>query len=163
MKGRKGAVEVVSFAVPLVVFPAWGLGLPPVLGPAPDMMKVSRGEPKVEWEGEPNGPEEESKCGLSGGLTRILCGGVSLPTRNWGWRPRSLWDKCIGGAMMKAQTQHKGKRDQQGRRGAGSTDYNVETRAERCRINWFQCFIVFLGGVNQALFRLGCVCEVCKF
>ena len=33
-------------------------------------------------EGEPNEPEEESDVGLNGGLTRILCRGVSLPTGN---------------------------------------------------------------------------------
>ena len=46
------------------------------------MVKVSGGEPKVEREGEPKGPEEESVCGLVGGLTRTLRGGVSLPTEN---------------------------------------------------------------------------------
>ena len=46
------------------------------------MVKVTGGEPKAEREGEPNEPEEESECGLGGGLTRILRGGVILPTRN---------------------------------------------------------------------------------
>ena len=53
----------------LVVFPKLGLGLPLALGPEPDMVKVTGGEPGVEPEGEPNEPEEESECGLSGGLT----------------------------------------------------------------------------------------------
>ena len=82
MKGSKGAVGVVSMAVPLVVFPAGGPRLPLALGPAPDIVKVSGGEPEVGWEGEPKGPEEESVCRLGGGLTRTLCGGVCLPTRN---------------------------------------------------------------------------------
>ena len=80
MKGSKGAARIVSVAVPLVVFPAGGPGLPPVLGLAPDMVKVTEGELMMEREGEPKGPEEESDCGLNGGLTRILCGGVCLPT-----------------------------------------------------------------------------------
>ena len=54
-------------AVSLVVFPALGLGLPLALGPGPDIVKVTRGEPEVR--GEPNESEEESKCGLGGGLT----------------------------------------------------------------------------------------------
>ena len=37
----------------------------------------------------------------------------------------------------------------QGQRGARSIDFNVLES--------------FLGGVNQALFHLGCVCKVCKF
>lgn len=48
MKGSKGAVRVVFVAIPLVVFPVGGSGLPPVLGPAPNMVKVTRGEPKAE-------------------------------------------------------------------------------------------------------------------
>ena len=64
---------------PLVVFPTLGLGLPPALGPELDMVRVTGGEPGVEPEREPNEPEEESECGLGGGLTRILRGGVSLP------------------------------------------------------------------------------------
>ena len=65
MKGSKGAARVVSVAVPLVVFPTGGPGLPPVLGTTPDMVKVTRGELKVEREGEPKGQEEESECILS--------------------------------------------------------------------------------------------------
>ena len=68
--------------VPLVVFPALGPGLPLVLGLRPDMVKVTGGEPGMEPEGEPNELEEESECGLSGGLTRILHKGVSLPNEN---------------------------------------------------------------------------------
>ena len=80
MKGSKGAAGVVSVTVPLVVFPVGGPGLPSVLGPALDMVKVTGGEPKAEREGEPKGPEEESVCGLGRGLTRILHGGINLPT-----------------------------------------------------------------------------------
>ena len=80
MKGSKGVAGVVSVAVPLVVFPALGLGLPLTLVPELDMVKVTGGEPGLE--GEPNEPEEESTCRLGGGLTRILYGGVSLPTGN---------------------------------------------------------------------------------
>ena len=69
MKGSRGAIGVVFIVVPLVVFPAGGPGLPPVLGPEPDIVKVSGGAPKVEREGEPKGIEEESVCGLNGGLT----------------------------------------------------------------------------------------------
>ena len=46
------------------------------------MVKVIGGETKVKQEGEPNEPEEESECGLGGGLNRILRGGVNLPTEN---------------------------------------------------------------------------------
>ena len=67
--------------VPLVVFPALGSRLPPALGPEPDMVKVTGGEPGAEPEGETNELEEESECGLGGGLTRILCEGV-LPNGN---------------------------------------------------------------------------------
>ena len=68
--------------VPLVVFPALRLGLPPTLGPEPDMVKVTGGEPGVEPKGEPNEQEEESECKLARRLTRILRGGVILPTGN---------------------------------------------------------------------------------
>ena len=68
MKGRKGAVEVVPVAVPLVTVPALGPGFLLVLGPGPDMVKVTRGEPEVG--GEPKQSEEDSECGLGGGLTR---------------------------------------------------------------------------------------------
>ena len=68
--------------VPLVVFPALGSGLPPVLGPQPYMVKMTRGEPVIEPEGELDEPEVESKWGLGGGLTRILHRGLSLPTGN---------------------------------------------------------------------------------
>ena len=78
--GSKGATGIVIVVVPLVVFPALRMGLPPSLGPEPDMVKVTRGEPGVE--GEPNKPEEESECELGRGLTRILCGGVSIPIGN---------------------------------------------------------------------------------
>ena len=72
MKGSMSAAGVVSVVVPLVVFQALGPGLPPALGLAPDMVKVTGGELKAERGGEPKGPEEESECGLGGGLNRIL-------------------------------------------------------------------------------------------
>ena len=60
----------------------------------------------------------------------------------------------LGGAMMITKTRHKGKKnDQQGQRGAESSDYNVETRAEKV-----QCQLILKslrGGVNQALLHLG--------
>ena len=68
MKGSKGAAEVVPVAILLVAFPALGLGLPLEIGPGPDIVKVTGGEPEVK--GEPNESEEESECGLEGGLTR---------------------------------------------------------------------------------------------
>ena len=68
MYGSKGMVEVVLVAVPLVVVPALGPGLPLALGPGPDIVKVTGGEPEVK--GEPNESEEESKCRLGGGLAR---------------------------------------------------------------------------------------------
>ena len=80
MKGSKGAVEVVPVAVPLVTVPAVGSGLLVALGPGPDMVKVTRGEPEVV--GEPKESEEESECGLGGGLTRRRREGVGRPTRN---------------------------------------------------------------------------------
>ena len=66
MKGSKGAVEVVPVAVSLVTVPTLGPGLLLALGPGPDMVKVTGGEPEVG--GEPEQSEEE--CGLRGGLTR---------------------------------------------------------------------------------------------
>ena len=68
MKGGKGAVEVVPVAVPLGTFPALRPGMPLALGPGPDIVKVTGGEPEVKRE--PNESEEESECGLGGGLTR---------------------------------------------------------------------------------------------
>ena len=53
-----------------------------MLGLEPDMVKVTGENWGMEPEGEPNEPEEESECGLGGGLTRILRGGVSIPTRS---------------------------------------------------------------------------------
>ena len=70
MKGSKGAAEVVPMAVPLVAVLALGMGLPLALGPIPDIVKATGGEPEVK--GEPNESEEESECGLEGGQ----------PTRN---------------------------------------------------------------------------------
>ena len=67
-RGSKGAVEVVPVVVQLVAVSVGGLGLPLVLGPRPDIVKVTGGEPEVK--GEPNESEEESECGLGGGLTR---------------------------------------------------------------------------------------------
>ena len=80
MYGSKGVAGVVPVAVPLVFGPALGPGEPLALGPGPDIVKVTGGEP--ERKGEPHESEEESECRLSGGLTRILRGGVSLPTGN---------------------------------------------------------------------------------
>ena len=68
MKGSKGEVEVVPMAVPLVTFPTLWLGMLLVLGPGPDMVKATGGEPGVG--GEPEKSEEDSKCGLRGGRTR---------------------------------------------------------------------------------------------
>ena len=53
-----------------------------MLGPKPEMVKVTGGESGVKPEGEPNEPEEELDCRLGGGLTRILFGRVILPTGN---------------------------------------------------------------------------------
>ena len=80
MYGSKGAAEVVPVAVPLVVVPALGPGAPLALGPGPDIVKVTGGEPEVK--GEPNESEEESECGLGGGLTRRRREGVGQPIRN---------------------------------------------------------------------------------
>ena len=68
MKGSKGAVEVVPVVVPPVTVPALGLGFPLALGPGPDMVKVTGGEPEVG--GEPKESEEELECRLGGGLTQ---------------------------------------------------------------------------------------------
>ena len=80
MYSSKGATEVVPMVVLLVVVPKLGLGLPLALGPGPDIVKVIGGEPEVK--GEPNESEEESECGLRGGLTRRRQGGVGRPTGN---------------------------------------------------------------------------------
>ena len=64
--GSNGAVEVGSVVVPLEADPAVELGLG--LGPELDMVKVKGGEPEG-W-GEPKQSEEESDCGLGGGITR---------------------------------------------------------------------------------------------
>ena len=77
-----GATGMVLVAITLVVFPALGPGLPPTLGPELDIVNVTGGELGMEPEGEPNELEPESECGLGGGLTRILRGGVSLPNGN---------------------------------------------------------------------------------
>ena len=80
MKGSKGVVEVVPVAVPLLTVPALGPGLSLALGLGPNMVKVTGGEPEVG--GEPKELEEESECGLRGGLTRPRREGASWPTRN---------------------------------------------------------------------------------
>ena len=80
MYGSKGMAEVVPVAVPLVVVPALGPGAPLMLGPGPDIVKVTGGEPEVK--GEANESEEESECGLEGGLTRRRQEGVGRPTGN---------------------------------------------------------------------------------
>ena len=66
MYGSKGMAEVVPLAVPLVVVSALGPGAPLMLGPGPDMVKVTGGEPGGEREPDESG--EESECGLGGGL-----------------------------------------------------------------------------------------------
>ena len=68
MYGSKGAAEVVPVAVPLVVVPALGPEAPLSLGPGPDIVNMTGGEPEVK--GEPNESEEELECGLGGGLAR---------------------------------------------------------------------------------------------
>ena len=80
MKGSKGAAEVVPMAVPLVAVPALGPGLSLALGPGPNIVKVTEGEPEVK--GEPNESKEELECGLGGGLTRRRREGVGRPTGN---------------------------------------------------------------------------------
>ena len=67
-------------AVPLVVVPALGPGLPLALGPGPDIVKVIGGEPEIN--GEPNESEEESECGLRGGLARRRWDGTGRSTGN---------------------------------------------------------------------------------
>ena len=66
MYDSKGMAEVVLGVVPLVVVPALGPGAPLALGPGPDIVKVTGGE--LEGKGEPKESEEESECGLGGGL-----------------------------------------------------------------------------------------------
>ena len=78
MYGSKGVAEVVPVAVPLVAVLGLGPGAPLALGPGPDIVKVTGGEP----EGEPNESEEESECGLGGGLTRRRRDRVGRPTGN---------------------------------------------------------------------------------
>ena len=80
MYGNKGMAEVVPVVVPLVVIPALGPGAPPVLGPGPDMVKVTGGEPGGERE--PDGSGEESECGLGGGLARRRRVGAGRSTEN---------------------------------------------------------------------------------
>ena len=80
MYGSKGMAEVVPVAVPLVVVPALGLGAPLTLGPGPDIVKVTGGEPG--GEGEPNESEEELECGLGGGLARRRRVGAGRSTGN---------------------------------------------------------------------------------
>ena len=80
MYGSKGMAKVVPVAVPLVVGPALGPGVPLALGPGPDMVKVTGGEPG--GEGEPNESEEESECGLGGGLAQRRQDGAGRSTGN---------------------------------------------------------------------------------
>ena len=80
MKGSKGAAEVVPVAVLLVVVPTLGPGLLLALAPGPDIVKVTGGE--LEVKGEPNESEEESECGLRGGLTQQRQEGVGRPIGN---------------------------------------------------------------------------------
>ena len=53
---------------PLETDPTIELGVPLGLGPELDMVKVTGGEPGVG--GEPEQSQEESECGIGGGLTR---------------------------------------------------------------------------------------------
>ena len=80
MYGSKGMTEVVPVAVLLVVVPALAPGASLALGPGPDIVKVTGGEPEVK--GEPNESEEESECGLRGGLARRRRDGAGRSTRN---------------------------------------------------------------------------------
>ena len=80
MYGSKGVAEVVPVAVPLVVVPTLGPGAPLALGPGPDIVKVTGGEPEIK--GEPNESEEESECGLGGGLARRRRDGAGRSTGN---------------------------------------------------------------------------------
>ena len=80
MYSSKGAAEVVPVAVPLVVVPALGPGAPLALGPGPDIVKVTGGEPK--GKGEPKESEEESECGLEGGLALRRRNGAGRSTGN---------------------------------------------------------------------------------
>ena len=64
--GSNGAVEVGPVVVPVEADPAVELGLG--LGPELAMVEVKGGE--LEGRGEPKKSEEESECGLGGGLTR---------------------------------------------------------------------------------------------
>ena len=66
MYDSTGVAGVVLVVVPLVAGPALGPGAPPVLGPRPDMVKVTGGEPGGGRE--PDELGEESECGLGGGL-----------------------------------------------------------------------------------------------
>ena len=67
-------------AVLLVVVLALGPGALLTLGPGPDIVKVTGGEPG--GEGEPNELEEESECGLGGGLARRRRDGAGRSTGN---------------------------------------------------------------------------------
>ena len=78
-KGRKGVVEVVPMVILLVVVPTLGPGAPLALGPGPDIVKVTGGEP--ERKREPNESEEESECRLEGGLARRRRDGASQKLR----------------------------------------------------------------------------------
>ena len=80
MYGSKGVAEVVLVAVPLAVVPALGPGAPLALGPGPDIVKVTGGEPEVK--GEPKESEEESECRLGGGLARRRWDGAGRSTGN---------------------------------------------------------------------------------
>ena len=80
MYGSKGVAKVVPVAVPLVLVSTLGPRAPLVLGPGPDIVKVTRGEP--EGEGESNESEEESECGLGGGLARRRRDGAGRLTGN---------------------------------------------------------------------------------
>ena len=68
MYGSKGVAGVVPVVVPLVVRLALGPGELLALGPGPDIEKVTGGEPG--GKGEPNESEEESECGIKGGLAQ---------------------------------------------------------------------------------------------
>ena len=78
--GSKGMANVVPMVVPIVMVPALGPGAPLTLGPGPDIVKVTGGEP--EGDGEPNESEEESECELGGGLPRRRRDGAGRLTGN---------------------------------------------------------------------------------
>ena len=80
MYGSKGVAGVVLVAGLLVVGPALGPGEPLALGPRPDIVKVTGGEPG--GEGGPDESGAESECGVGGGLARRRQVGAGRSTGN---------------------------------------------------------------------------------